>query len=144
MAPFLPLALPTRTDPLQPRQASSPAATVTVTSQPDSGSGSGHSTLTGGAIAGIVIGSIVGFLLILWVVRSCFNLGGPTPTPEVEPWYGRHSEPKHYHRHHHRRPRSRRRSRSSSLTLPSPVVVRQERTRSGRRPSTSRKVYNAY
>ncbi|PQK14803.1 hypothetical protein BB8028_0005g03260 [Beauveria bassiana] len=141
MAPFLP---PSRTVPLQPRQASTATTTVTVTSNPNNGNGGG-STLDGGAIAGIVIGSIVGFLLLVWIIRSCFNLGGPSPTPEVEPWYGRHSEPKHYHRHHHRRPRSRRpRSRSSSITLqPPPVVVRQERS-GGRRSSRSRSVYNTY
>ncbi|KAM3505661.1 hypothetical protein MY10362_002813 [Beauveria mimosiformis] len=146
MAPFLP---PSRTVPLLPRQASTATTTVTVTSNPSSNNNnSGGSTLDGGAIAGIVIGSIVGFLLLVWIIRSCFNLGGPTPTPEVEPWYGRHSEPKHYHRHHHhRRPRSRRpRSRSSSITLPPPpVVVRQERARSGgRRTSRSRSVYDTY
>ncbi|KAJ3499574.1 hypothetical protein NLG97_g210 [Lecanicillium saksenae] len=86
MAPLLLSVLPTRTDPLQPRQASSATATVTVTSEPDSSNSGGHSTLTGGAIAGIVIGSVVGVLVLLWVIRSCFNLGGPTPTPEVEPW----------------------------------------------------------
>ncbi|KAM3545555.1 hypothetical protein ARSEF1564_001549 [Beauveria bassiana] len=141
MAPFLP---PSRTVPLQPRQASTATTTVTVTSNPNNGNGGG-STLDGGAIAGIVIGSIVGFLLLVWIIRSCFNPGGPSPTPEVEPWYGRHSEPKHYHRHHHRRPRSRRpRSRSSSITLPPPpVVVRQERS-GGRRSSRSRSVYNTY
>ncbi|KAF1735103.1 hypothetical protein CRV24_004022 [Beauveria bassiana] len=81
MAPFLP---PSRTVPLQPRQASTATTTVTVTSNPNNGNGGG-STLDGGAIAGIVIGSIVGFLLLVWIIRSCFNLGGPSPTPEVEP-----------------------------------------------------------
>ncbi|KAJ4148123.1 hypothetical protein LMH87_002609 [Akanthomyces muscarius] len=140
MAPYLP---PSRTVPLHARQAASAATatvTVTVTSTPDSHGGAAN--LTGGAIAGIVIGSVVGVLLLIWVVRSCFNLGGPSPKPEIDPWYGRH-EPKHHHRHHHhRRPRSSRRSRSSSLTIPPPpVVVRQETRSRGRRPSGSRNVY---
>lgn len=33
--------------------------------------------LSGGAIAGIVIGSILGFLLICWIIRACMNWGRP-------------------------------------------------------------------
>ena len=43
--------------------------------------------LSGGAIAGIVIGSIVGFLLILWIIKSCFNLGAPPQEKREPAWY---------------------------------------------------------
>lgn len=35
------------------------------------------STLSGGAIAGIVIGTIAGTLLIIWLIKSCFLPGAP-------------------------------------------------------------------
>ncbi|KAI1332472.1 hypothetical protein F5Y16DRAFT_357872 [Xylariaceae sp. FL0255] len=68
-------------------------ATTTVVAQ-----SSGAATLSGGAIAGIVIGSIVGFLLILWIIRSCLNLGSPglwgaTFAPERE----KYVEPQRHH-----------------------------------------------
>ncbi|KAK7756910.1 hypothetical protein SLS62_000926 [Diatrype stigma] len=68
---------------LLPRQA----ATTTVVSE--SGGGGGKVVLSGGAIAGIVIGSILGFLLILWLIRSCTNFGrtsdwGETFEPDHE------------------------------------------------------------
>ncbi|EEA24805.1 conserved hypothetical protein [Talaromyces marneffei ATCC 18224] len=34
-------------------------------------------TLSGGAIAGIVIGTIAGTLLIIWLIKSCFLPGAP-------------------------------------------------------------------
>ncbi|KAF5601882.1 hypothetical protein FPCIR_2123 [Fusarium pseudocircinatum] len=71
--------------------------TVTVTASGDDGNSA--QTLSGGAIAGIVIGSIAGFLLLLWVVRSCLNLGAPPQ--EREKWYHYKEEPRR-HSHHHR------------------------------------------
>ncbi|KAH6896770.1 hypothetical protein B0T10DRAFT_163982 [Thelonectria olida] len=109
-----------------------PTATVTVVANNDNNDDSG---LSGGAIAGIVIGSIVGFLLILWVVRSCFNLGAP-PNDEREKWY---RDAPRRPRHHSRHSRSRRRS--SSMSAPPPVVIRDARSRSGRRPSSASYVY---
>ena len=66
---------------LRVRQA--PTATVTVTSDSNN---NGMTTLSSGAIAGIVIGSIAGFLLLLWIIRSCMNIGAPPQ--ERENWVG--------------------------------------------------------
>lgn len=64
-------------------------STVTVTAPADTSDQSASSTnLSGGAIAGIVIGSIAGLLLLLWIFRSCSNLGGPPQDEKREPaWY---------------------------------------------------------
>ncbi|KAF3406796.1 hypothetical protein DPV78_000554 [Talaromyces pinophilus] len=41
------------------------------------------SSLSGGAIAGIVIGTIAGTLLIIWLIKSCYLPGAPgNPEPE--------------------------------------------------------------
>lgn len=96
-------------------------ATVTVISD----GGQSHGTnLEGGAIAGIVIGSIVGFVLICWILRSCFNIGSP-----ARAIYDDNGE-KDYHRHH------RRRVPSHSVSSPQRVVVR-DRSYSERRPSAT-------
>ncbi|KAK0617529.1 hypothetical protein B0T14DRAFT_271957 [Immersiella caudata] len=116
-------------------------ATVTVVPDSDNagpnGSGDANSdddqadstqTLTGGVVAGIVIGSIAGLLLLIWIFRSCSNLGAPpgaSGNPGGQAWYdgvrdeypprhtkghrtssrsrSRHSH--HSHRHHHYHPR---------------------------------------
>jgi hypothetical protein len=93
-------------------------ATVTVVEE---SSDSGGSNLGGGAIAGIVLGSIFGTLLLLWIIRSCFNLGSP-PGNERESWY-RDVETKPHH-HRHSSSRHRRSRRSSSLSAPPPVIIR--------------------
>lgn len=87
---------PTRT--LHPRQSQTnpDGSTVTIitgtnTAQPnDNSNANDANTLSGGAIAGIVIGSIAGFLLLLWIIRSCTNLGAPPGREAVpgRPWYG--------------------------------------------------------
>lgn len=125
--------LPINEPPTIIRRQDSEAATVTVISESDDNDG-GDVTLSAGAIAGIVIGSIVGFLILLWLVRSCLNLGAPPR--ERESWYryvdADEKRPSHgsSHHHHHRHSRSRSKHRSSSgrrtsstLPVPSPVVV---------------------
>ncbi|KAL6918097.1 hypothetical protein FSHL1_009526 [Fusarium sambucinum] len=95
--------------------------TVTVIAD----NGNSGSTLSGGAIAGIVIGSVFGVLLLLWVIRSCLNLGAPPQ--EREKWYHYKEEPRHHHRSRSRR------SHRSSISAPPPLVVRESRSRSHRR-----------
>lgn len=105
------------------RQNGPETVTVTVEASPNDGGGGGGSNLSGGAIAGIVIGSVVGVLLLIWIVRSCFNLGAP-PT-DREPWYREKPSRHHHHHHRHRSPHyhSHSRSRRSSISAPPPVVV---------------------
>ncbi|KAK4033536.1 hypothetical protein C8A01DRAFT_19534 [Parachaetomium inaequale] len=86
--------------------------TPTTTTDNESSDPDAAKTLSGGAIAGIVIGSIAGFLLLLWIIRSCTNLGAP-PGEAVpgRPWYGgvkgeSPPPPPPGHHHHHGRGRS--------------------------------------
>ena len=108
------------------------AQTVTVTAVPTSESDNGRSsgtTLDGGAIAGSVIGSIAGFVLICWVLRSFFGIGSPISTLSG---YDSSLPEKDYYRTRRRH----RRSSSSRVASPRPVVVRgrQHRDRT-RRPA---------
>lgn len=157
---------PTRTlSAITKRQDAPPAATVTVIQQTnndnDDDDPTDASTLSGGAIAGIVIGSIAGLLLLIWIFRSCSNLGAP-PTddkPNGKAWYDgvrgedpprhiggvRHSRSRSRHSHHRGHSTHRSHSRRSSMREV-PVVVAQptyvyedRRGRSGRR-SRSRSV----
>ncbi|ROW03677.1 hypothetical protein VMCG_05366 [Cytospora schulzeri] len=57
----------------------------TTTVQSDQSSSG--SNLSGGAIAGIVIGSIVGFLLLWWIFKSLSNLGAPPQEKRDPAWY---------------------------------------------------------
>ncbi|KAF3069726.1 hypothetical protein GL218_07995 [Daldinia childiae] len=136
---------PTRTLPeaiskvLTARQQS----TTTVIAQTD---GESTHTLSGGAIAGIVIGSIVGFLILLWVIRSCINYRNPgawgtTFEPDNEKPASSHRHhnstryPRETHghrsrsRHSHHSPR-----RTSIVSVTRPVYVEQHRSRSPRAP----------
>ena len=84
LAPRLPspdaALLPTRTTPISRTLASlfQRQTTVTTTANPIipqtySGLGQGP---TPGTIVGIVFGSVAGFLLLLWLIYTCFGLGG--------------------------------------------------------------------
>ncbi|KAK3401466.1 hypothetical protein B0T20DRAFT_115598 [Sordaria brevicollis] len=158
---------PTRTlNSITRRQDAPPQATVTViqeTDPDDDNDPDDASTLSGGAIAGIVIGSIAGLLLLIWIFRSCSNLGAP-PTddkPNGKAWYDgvrgedpprhiggvRHSRSRSRHSHSHHRGHSHHRSHSRRSSMREvPVVVAEpayvyedRRGRSGRR-SRSRSV----
>ncbi|KAK1753928.1 hypothetical protein QBC47DRAFT_403322 [Echria macrotheca] len=128
--------------------APGPATTTAPAQDPDP---TGAKTLSGGAIAGIVIGSIAGFLLLVWIFRSCSNLGAPPgsenangkawydgvrderPARHVEPVeYGRRSRSRSGHRHHHHHSRSRSVRRSGEMREVVPVTIARER--SPRRP----------
>ncbi|KAI1761163.1 hypothetical protein GGR53DRAFT_41788 [Hypoxylon sp. FL1150] len=117
--------------------------TTTVIAQ---NSGGATNTLSGGAIAGIVIGSIAGFLLILWIIRSCSNWGNSNnwgnnfePDHEKPPThhhYGhstRYPRETHGHRsrsrHSHHSPR-----RTSVVSVTRPVYVEQPPRSRGRSP----------
>ncbi|KAH8166882.1 hypothetical protein CIB48_g1339 [Xylaria polymorpha] len=105
--------------------ASRQATTTVVTD--DGGGGGSSNSLSGGAIAGIVIGTVAGILLLLWIIRSCGIMGRPgtwgtayepnneKPPPHSSTYhastpYARRSHSRHSHRsHHHHHSRSPRR-----------------------------------
>jgi hypothetical protein len=154
--------------------------TVTVVADPTNTNGNGDAnvdddhadsaqTLTGGAIAGIVIGSIAGLLLLIWIFRSCSNLGAPpgaSENPGGQAWYdgvrdeypprhtkghrtrsrshSRHSHHSHHHHHHPRRSGSVVREVQPVAVMRSaspraPPVVYDDRARRGRRERRERR-----
>ena len=128
----IPRSLGTTTLPDTPsvvRRQDAPA-TVTVISQ----SNSGGANLSGGAIAGIVIGSVLGVLLILWIIRSCFNLGSP-PQDREKLYRDVPPRRRHSHRSHSRR--------ASSISAPPPVFIHESRSRSRSRRPSATYVYTA-
>lgn len=90
---------------------------------------SGGIALGGGEIAGIVIGSIAGTLLLLWLIRSCLNLGAP-PAGDREKVF-RHVEPEHRRRHRSKR-RSHSRRGSVDLDVPPAAYYKESSGHSGR------------
>lgn len=116
--------LPTRSIPQFATRVFARQSTTTTVVATWGGDSSSSNNLSSGAIAGIVIGSIVGFLLLLWIIRSCSNLGRPGAwgntfgEQEKPPFSG--PPPTYYHqeysdgsrRHHHRHHSRGRRSRS--------------------------------
>jgi len=154
--------------------------TITAASNPGNGpNGNGDAnsdddhatsaqTLTGGAIAGIVLGSIAGLLLLIWIFRSCSNLGAPPSAnehPRDQAWYDgvrdeypvRHTKPhqthsrsrsRHshhsHHSHHHRRSGSQMREVQPVTVMRSaspraPPIVYDDRARKGRRDRRERR-----
>ncbi|PKS13211.1 hypothetical protein jhhlp_000557 [Lomentospora prolificans] len=118
---------------LAARQATITVQTTTPPAEKDSG-------LNGGAIAGIVIGSVFGIILLIWLLYSCTNLGAPPSRGGVgagsyddsdsDLSYSprrrrRRHHGHHHHRRHHRHPRREVRETSSSR----PVIV-ESRSRS--------------
>lgn len=75
--------------------------------------------LSDGALAGIVIGTIAGTLLVLWIFWSCFNQRTPV-VPDREPAY-RDAKPRHRHHSSH----SGHRRRSSDVSGQPPIVLRE-------------------
>ena len=132
--------LPTRTIPLSHTLASllRRQTTVTATANPIipatySGLNSGP---TPGTVVGIVVGSVAGFLLLLWLIYTCFGLGGPPGRSSVvEEEIIRHRSRSPSRRAPSRRPSTRRSSPrgpvvESSVSASEVVMeeVRRERT----------------
>ncbi|RKU44765.1 hypothetical protein DL546_006253 [Coniochaeta pulveracea] len=145
---------------LKRQTTTGPVATVTVT-QAASGGGTTSDTnskddssshLDGGSIAGIVIGSIVGILLLIWIFRSCSNMGAPPvkgDNPSGGAWYdgvqaspyptqpsGRRSHSRHSHHRHRsssRRPSMQEYAVPVAVAQPQPTYVYQTDTRDVRR-----------
>ncbi|ETS74859.1 hypothetical protein PFICI_13343 [Pestalotiopsis fici W106-1] len=138
MAPVKELSnwLPTRSIPeLATKIIARQTATTTVVA-PAPNNNNNNNNLSGGAIAGIVIGSVAGFLLLSWLLYSCFNLSRPRNWGETfgekdtvytrSPSRSRH---RHHHHHHH--------SRRNSEVRPVYVETR------GRSPRSPQPVYYA-
>ncbi|KAI3541077.1 hypothetical protein CPAR01_07472 [Colletotrichum paranaense] len=142
---FLP---PTRTlpSPLRAILASRQVVT-TITSTPETTEESAsNNNLSGGAIAGIVIGSIAGFLLLLWIVKSCGMWSRPNDWSEKDEYdersrryRGRSPGSRHrrrtQHRYHHETSRHSHSRRPSyvvdEVRYTQPVVVDKRRRASG-------------
>ncbi|KAK0729641.1 hypothetical protein B0H67DRAFT_3678 [Lasiosphaeris hirsuta] len=116
--------------------------TTTVTVVPDNTNTyttTSGSSLGPGAIAGIVIGVIVGLLLLWWLFRMC-NKPARAPDSDRQGWYddgrgGAHAHGHHHHSHSrgHRGSRSRSRSHHHHRRSITPVVLEEK----PRRPSAT-------
>lgn len=100
----------------------------------------GGTNLSGGAIAGIVLGSIFGTLLVLWIIRSCMTLSGPSKEREawhhyVDPATEKRRRHRSKHSGHGARSHSRASHRSVGVSAPPPVVVQDYSRRSGGQPT---------
>ncbi|SPO03750.1 uncharacterized protein DNG_06433 [Cephalotrichum gorgonifer] len=122
-------AIPSSTLPSPPTGVLARQVTVTITA---AATADGSTGLSGGAIAGIVVGSIAAFFFFLWIVWSCMRLGaspshggvGESSSPE------RYSSPGHCHHHHHHRRHSHRPRREvrEYRRTSTPVVVDRRRS----------------
>ncbi|KAL0939515.1 uncharacterized protein CTRU02_206125 [Colletotrichum truncatum] len=91
---------PTKTLPLALRDIFIRQTVVTVTATPNTDESASDNNLSGGAIAGIVIGSIAGFLLLLWIIKSCGMWSKPDDWAEKDAYRGRSPASRHHRRHH--------------------------------------------
>ncbi|KAH6847710.1 hypothetical protein B0I37DRAFT_150393 [Chaetomium sp. MPI-CAGE-AT-0009] len=127
-----------------------PTTTVIIDADPANNDGPTYNSgLDGGAIAGIVIGTVVGLLLLWWIIRACMQPRG-RPDPGRQGWYDDTVPPprsrsrsrsagRHHHHHHHSPPRrsgSRHHSRRRSST-PRPVMVEEHYTAVPVRPAAA-------
>jgi hypothetical protein len=150
---------PTRTLPealsniLKRQDTTTATTTVTAIAGDPNNNTTRGSTLDTGSIAGIIIGSIVGFLLLLWIIRSCANWSRPQEWGEpgniaTTRSHSPHHHPHHHHHHHHQRHgdntyysatppprhhRSHRRS-SHSRRSPRPIIIEKTQSASPRQP----------
>ncbi|TVY90252.1 hypothetical protein LAWI1_G008195, partial [Lachnellula willkommii] len=74
-----------------------------------------------GTIVGIVIGSVAGFLLILWLIYTCLNFGGPAGFGGGESTYTESVARERRKSHHSGSRRSRRASETIEIRSHSPV-----------------------
>ncbi|KAL2141544.1 hypothetical protein VTI28DRAFT_2244 [Corynascus sepedonium] len=151
--------LPQAVSRLLPRQDQEPTTTVVVDPGDSSSgdSGSSGSSLDGGAIAGIVIGTVVGILLLWWIIRACTQ--PRTPDASRQGWYDDTAPPppvprsgsrsrsrsadygrSHHHHHHHHHSSRRSGSRhhhhgGRRSSTPRPVII--EEKYAPRRPSAT-------
>ncbi|CAI0651665.1 hypothetical protein COL154_004162 [Colletotrichum chrysophilum] len=121
---------------------------VTITSTPETTAESAsNNNLSGGAIAGIVIGSIAGFLILLWILKSCGLWKRPNSWGEPDEYdrkydrkyRGRSPGARHHrrrqHRYHHETSRSRRPSYEvEEVRYAQPVVYEKRRPSASPRP----------
>ncbi|CAI4220088.1 unnamed protein product [Parascedosporium putredinis] len=116
------------------------AETITVIAQPvdTEVKAGGGATLSGGAIAGIVIGSILGFILICWLIYSLTRPKRAPPPAERHYYTEETSRSRPRHHHHHRRGRSH--STTVRVRSPSQVYMSEARypSRGSRHHSRSR------
>jgi hypothetical protein len=126
--PFkLPASPPTS---VVPRQAATTTATIPALY------GSADSSPTPGAVAGITLGAVGGFLLVLYLIYVCINIGNPPENAESSVTGSvvmeRKRTQRHSH-HHHRRSHGEAtvEVRRTSRVVPSAVIV-EEAVRGGR------------
>lgn len=115
-------ALPTSTIPqdattVLPREET---VTVTIVAQPIYEDGN---EMSGGVIAGIVISSIFGFILICWIIWVLTR----RRWSDDEYYYHEERSPHGHHHHHHHHGRGRSRSTTIRVRAPSQVYMSEAR-----------------